>query len=88
MWFTRKNLLEILSDTSVHSLEKDKILEKKLKKVIKEIDDLKEEIICYLFKTKLPRKVKNIICEQVEELSNKDAIIRYVKTEQEMRGFY
>ena len=73
MWFTRKSLLEILCDTSVSSLEKDKILDKKLKKVIKEIEDLKEdEIIRYLFKTKLPRKIKTIICEQVEELSNKD----------------
>ena len=49
MWFTRKSLLKILSDTSVHSLEKDKILEKKLKKVIKETDDLKRRRYYSLF---------------------------------------
>ena len=73
MWFTRRGLLELLSDNSVSNLEKEKILDKKLKKVIKEIEDLgDEEIIHYLFKSKLPRKVKVIICEQVEVLSNKD----------------
>ena len=73
MWFTRKGLLELLSDNSVSNLEKEKILDKKLKKVIKEIEDLSdEEIIRYLFKSKLPRKVKVIICEQVENLSKKD----------------
>ena len=62
MWFTRKSLLEILSDTNVSNQEKEKILDKKLKKVIKEIDELKElDIIYYLFRTKLPRKVKVII---------------------------
>ena len=49
MWFTKKNLLGILSDNSVSNLEKEKILDKKLKKVIKEIEDLKEEeIVSYL----------------------------------------
>ena len=43
MWFTRRGLLELLSDNSVSNLEKEKILDKKLKKVIKEIEDLSDE---------------------------------------------
>lgn len=68
------NVLESLNNSSISLSRREELAEKMHGQLVMEIKHLKaENIVRYLFNSKLPKKVKKIIADEVEWLSSSDS---------------
>lgn len=71
MWFWFKNIFDFLNDESVSQQEKERVLNKNLKKFKKEFNKLRStQIIDYLFNSNIPETAKMLICEELDSLTS------------------
>ena len=77
MWFTKKNILEVLCDKNISVDERQEVFEKNKKRVSREIRQLSDgELLDYLFTLKLPKGVRRFICEEFDFLSTTDEVFK------------
>lgn len=70
MWFTRKNIIELINENKLSSRDTTELIKKKTKRIRKEITKLtEEEIIKYLFFSHIPKEIKILISEYIEKIS-------------------
>ena len=75
MWFITKRVLDYLNDKDISHSKKEELVKKKEKKIKREIAKLTEqEIIDFLYHSNIPKQVKILIFNHVEELTDKDKI--------------
>ncbi len=71
MWFWFQNIFDYLNDESVLIEKKEKILQKKTKRVKQDFQKLlPSQILDYLFNSTLPESVKKFICDELDNLTS------------------
>lgn len=72
MWFITKSLLDYIVTSNLSKNKKIDLINENRKKVKKEIKKLNSsQLVHYLFNSKIPNELKQIICEEINELSIK-----------------
>lgn len=71
MWFITKNILEYLCNEDIPKEKRIKYIKNNKVKIVEEINKLSaEELLRYLFNSKVLKELKLIICEQINEIAS------------------